>query len=126
MQYINYVSIESVEAMDSFPGDGPIQCSIATNTCYNLHHGGRLYISNPGTFTTTDTTSGLYFYFDPDGTYSGSPTGNGKAVMFFIYYNGKIRTWSTLEPGSMCGLGGCTPGLNPTPAIEAPWFSWSN
>ena len=44
------------------------------------------------TFGGTNSDNAIFYVFDPDGVYSGTTNGPGKALGIALYYDGKIRT----------------------------------
>jgi len=116
-EFMNYVSVDTVSTIDRVPGQTSLNCAVAT-PCLRLHNGAKLLYEPSDAFGGTSATSAIYFYFDPDGEYSGSATGQGKSIVFFLYASGRITTWGSVDPG--------TAGFyNPTPANDPSWFSWN-
>jgi len=94
----------------------------ALDPCLRLHNGGTLHYYH-GSFGGTATTNAVTYEFDPDGreTIAGSTNSPGKAVQFWLYYDGRIRTWATLRTGT------ATQGAGPftvDAAKDPPWFSF--
>jgi prepilin-type N-terminal cleavage/methylation domain-containing protein len=122
----NYVKIENSGDFDETPGSWQATCGSVsgdgTLTCYRLHSGAILEATSLNSFNGTATTNAVYFYLDPDGKYSGTTNGPGKSVVFFLYTDGKIKSWGNVYPnttsGSMLGT------YNPTPANDPTWWSW--
>jgi prepilin-type N-terminal cleavage/methylation domain-containing protein len=121
-QYINYVRMDTSTQIDSHQGVADAQCD-GTSPCVLMHNGGILMAKR----TTCDDfggTSSLHvveFLFDPDARYSGSTTGNYKAVQFMLYYNGFLTTRGNIKNNTDCGAG----AWGPFPSYDPPWFSWS-
>ena len=68
-------------------------------------------------------TNAITFYLDPDGEVTdGTVDGPGKSVMFYLYYNGLLRTRGTVEPNT-CSSATCLD--EPKPNNDPPWFSWN-
>lgn len=119
--YLNYVSVDTTSLIDSYPGMGSLDCS--TWSCYRMANGSVVAFDAGQTFGATDNLAITYFYVDPDGSYSGSTTGNGKAICFFIYYNGRITSQETAADNSHDVWGtiyhpATQVGKDPT------WFHW--
>lgn len=117
--YLNYLSVDSTSLIDSSPGSASLDC--AAWSCYRMANGSMLAFDAGQSFGATDSLAITYFYVDPDGTYSGTTTGNGKSVIFFIYYNGRITTRETPIPSSH-DVWGTT--YNPSPGADPTWFQW--
>ncbi len=115
-QYLNYTAIDSSVLIDDRPGGTSYNCAGAT--CLKLHNGGILLFRGGESFGGTGANNGIPVIFDPDGVYSGSTAdGPSKSVIFVLYYNGKITSFSQ-QPTFTSGLG--VIGTGPDPS----WFSW--
>lgn len=106
-QYMNYVKTDTSTQIDDWQTSTYWGCSPSI-PCLVLHSGAKLAYSSTMSFGGTASTDFIFIQVDPDGVYSGTTNGPGKAVYFAIQYNGRIR--NTLNPD--------TDGLTP------PWFSW--
>lgn len=118
-QFMNYVALDTTSLLDGAYGSGSVDCSV--NTCLKLHSGGTLLAPAGISFGGTAATNAVYYYFDPDGSYSGSATGNGKSVALFVYFNGRLTTYSNLPTGTTSSFGAeavCA-------SCDPPWFSWN-
>jgi type II secretory pathway pseudopilin PulG len=125
--YMNFVRLDTSLTIDSYQGAGNISCSGAPDRCLLLHNGATLLYDKDDTFCT-DKDGILYFYVDPDGkeTVSGGTT-TGKSVMFFVYKDGRVRTFTSIVWPSEAGANGgpeCDFHFNPTAGTDPPWFSW--
>jgi hypothetical protein len=122
--YINYVSIDTTSIVDGQYGDASNDCSSGMK-CLKMHNGGIAYWWNGDAFCNTTSLNYVQVFFDPDGRYSGSTTGAGKAVHFALYYDGKVRTAATRENNSVTGsASSCNAPESPAPGTDPPWFSW--
>jgi prepilin-type N-terminal cleavage/methylation domain-containing protein len=121
--YLNYIK-ETSQQVDSILAWGTAHCGSPPERCLILHNGGVLHFWDSDTFGGTATTNAILFEFDPDGTKNGQPDGSGHAIMFFLYYNGKIRTYGTIDPNTTLDNGGSPQVMNPWPAQDPSWFSW--
>jgi len=119
--YFNYVRVVSVGSIDLQQTVSTRDCSL--DMCLLLHNGGVIaFADDSESFGNTASTNALVFSLDPDGKVTdGTTNGPGKAVNFFIYYDGKIRTKGTMEPNTY-NSGGSS---NPDPTKDPPWFSWN-
>lgn len=119
--YLNYVSVDMTTDIDRGQGvAGALNCGAQPiYACLVLHNGARLFYADEP-FSGTATTNAIYFYVDPDGKYSGSPTGAGKSIVFWLYPNGRLVTWKDMLPGTICDS---TP-YSADPSKDPPWFSW--
>jgi prepilin-type N-terminal cleavage/methylation domain-containing protein len=116
---LNYVRKDSVTVIDEWHGANTRTCLI--NQCYLLHNGAMIW-ADPATFGGTASTNAVSFWVDPDGKVTdGTTNGPGKGVLFYLYYDGKVRTRGTLVPNT-CDNGQCW--ATPNPPEDPPWFSW--
>lgn len=124
--YIDYVRVDTTTVIDDNPTDGTgLACSSTAWDCLQLFDGGILLypkISNHS-FGNTYATNGTWFQFDPDGKNLNVNTvdGPGKGLEFWLYYNGNIRTRSTINSAT-CTQNGC---FNPVSNADPSWFSWN-
>ncbi len=117
-EYLNYVRLDTSSAtLDGTYGNGSISCS--SYRCFRLHNGGVLTAS--GTYMG-DESEVVWFYFDPDGRYSGSTTGAGKSVLFFLYHNGRITSSDYIDSNSCFNNNAAC--YDPGDFADPPWFSW--
>jgi prepilin-type N-terminal cleavage/methylation domain-containing protein len=114
--YMNYVSVDTTSSVDWQYTGSTTDCT--TVRCLKLHNGGILHYTSIH-FYGTNTTNAIYFYFDPDGTTDGTTTNAGKAVLFFLYYNGRITSWSNAAANTSAN--GATYGPL---QVDPPWFKW--
>lgn len=117
---LNYVKVDSTSLIDSYPGQGSLDCSSGWK-CYRMHNGSIIAFDPGQTFGATDNLAITYFYVDPDGTYSGTTTGSGKSVVFFLYYNQRMSTLGNAVAGSHDAFGVT---YNPTPSKDPTWLTW--
>jgi prepilin-type N-terminal cleavage/methylation domain-containing protein len=117
--YLNYVSVDTTSLVDNHETNStPVDCASAI--CLKLHNGAILYGWST-TFAGTSATNAIYYYIDPDGVDGGSTTGPSKALVMFLYFNGKTTNYGNILPGTTSSYGVHTvcPGCDPT------WFSWN-
>jgi prepilin-type N-terminal cleavage/methylation domain-containing protein len=125
--YMNYVKWDNSAAtiVDNVYGSSTVNtdCGGASNRwCLHLHNGAILTYFQIS-FGGTANTNAIYFQVDPDGVAQSTANGPGKAVQFFLYYNGRITSKAYIgadDASSSGNLGG------PRPDREPPWFSWSD
>lgn len=118
--YMNYVSVDSLSTIDHLQTTSAVDCSAGSYTCLKLHSGAYLYYRPTGHFDGVNTTNAIWFALDPDGKYSGTTTGSGKSISFWLYTNGRLKTYGTLEPNTYDDFGLRTANS----AYDPPWFSW--
>lgn len=123
LQNLNYVKIETTCLFDEIPTGDVADCAAANIRCYRLHNGAILETVDWQEFGGTATTNAIFFYLDPDGKYSGSPTGPGKSVGIFLYFNGRLTNWGNVLPNTNNNTGWGP--YNPDPAKDPAWFSWN-
>jgi hypothetical protein len=115
------VAVDNSSLIDSYPGTASLNC--AAWKCYRMVNGSVIAFDSGQTFGASDDLAITYFYVDPDGVYSGSTTGNGKSIVFFIYFNGRITSQETAADNSHDVWGtlyhpATQVGKDPT------WFRW--
>jgi prepilin-type N-terminal cleavage/methylation domain-containing protein len=125
--YMNYVSLDSSTQIDYHPGLAAITCGAGNFRCLKLHSGAMLgYAATDRFCSVSNRTGAVYFYVDPDGVYGGGGTADGpsKSVVFWLYPDGLIRTYGTLESGTVNGEGGCGFDWVANTAFDPSWFYW--
>ena len=120
-QYMNYVATDTSSIIDSIPAYSKDTCT-STDFCLVLHNGGALWVRNYN-FNGSTNLNALEFLFDPDMKNNTTSTANipGKAVKFYLYYDGSIRTMGTIKSNS-CNSQACP--FNANPSLDPSWFSW--
>jgi prepilin-type N-terminal cleavage/methylation domain-containing protein len=118
--YMNYLAVDTTTVIDALQTTGSSTCTSGEMRCLRLHNGAMLRYSDWRSFGGTNTTNAIWFEIDPDGAYIGTTNGAGKAIQFWMYYNGRISTYGTVQSNT-CNSWGC---INPNPAYDPPWFSW--
>jgi prepilin-type N-terminal cleavage/methylation domain-containing protein len=116
---LNYAREMTSGLIDRAPGQPDVDCADIVHRCYQLHNGGVVLLHKTATFMGTAANDAITFWFDPDGTYSGSLTGPGKGILLLIYFNGRITTMSGISNPTNTVWGSLTPS-----AQEPEWFSW--
>jgi prepilin-type N-terminal cleavage/methylation domain-containing protein len=111
-QYINYVSVDTTSTIVA---QGVVDCTNAGWLCLKLHSGGTLYAWKADQFGGTSSLNAIPIGYDPGppGTMTG-PT----RLPFYLYYNGSIRTKSTVLAGTTYSGGAITSSADPS------WFQW--
>ena len=117
-QYLNYTSYVTSATVDGINGSTSEACSGAA-PCIFMHNGSSIRY-NTYNFGGTDTTNALYVQMDPDGFYSRTTNGNGKAVGLWLYYDGRVADEGTITAGTTNSHGSYTADATKNPA----WFSW--
>lgn len=124
--YLNYVAVDTSSTVDAL-NTTATSYSCATARCLKMHQGGVLLYWNDS-FCGTTTTNAISFLYDPDGTYSGSTTGTGKAIGFLLYADGRLQTYAYYGPlaygpsSGTCTVDQATTVINPN--LDPSWFSW--
>jgi len=123
-QYMNYVSFDTTtaSALDDSPGFGARSCS-AANPCLRLANGAILNYEASYSFGGTGSGQALFFFVDPDGSYSSSTWGtggNGKSVRIALKYSGRVTTMGASEV-DLCNSSYC---LGTGSGWDPAWFSW--
>ena len=121
--YMNYVKDVTNQLVDNVPGFTTDSCVPNARWCLLLHNGALLQYYRGTSFNDTASTNVITFLIDPDGVYGGSTTGPSKSVQAFLYYNGRLRTWGTLEPATYWSGGG---PVGPVAGREPEYFSWGS
>ena len=117
IQYLNYVRTVTT-AIDDVEGYGALDCASPQFTCVKLHNGGVLWMDSTDTFGGNTINHAIYTIFDADGTHNGSITGRGKALEIVQYYNGRVTTGESMDPGTLLY------GVAQTPGQDPAWFLW--
>lgn len=121
-QYFNYVAVDTATTIDLETGENSVDCGNANRGCIRLHSGAMLGWRLNNRFGQATNTHYITFTFDPDGQYSGTTTGPGKAIIINLYYNGRINTSAERLVGDTTYAGGSSQSPGPDP--QADWFSW--
>lgn len=120
--YINYVSVDTVTTIDSSYTAGSRACNWAGGTCLKMHNGAYVQYWPTDRFNGTSSINGVPFMIDPDGRLTdGTTNGPGKALYFFIYYNGRITDIGNLAVNTSWNNGS---NWQPDQTQVPPWFSW--
>jgi prepilin-type N-terminal cleavage/methylation domain-containing protein len=127
--YMNYVAVDTTSVIDWYQGSTTQSCSAGSPSCLRLHSGGILFYWISDSLCSSSSPSGMHIGFDPDGKVTDGTTGGpGKSVDFWIYSDGRIRTWGTIEPNTSytnAGVGtSCNQTRSASPSKDPPWFSW--
>ena len=142
MPYFNYIEVVTTGNLDGTeangPGGGESTWDCASEiTCLRMHSGGYLGFlnggfgnsANPGAPTTGNPTdlNSIWLLVDTD----GSPSINGKAsdsnnsIWLVLYPTGKIKSWSTIDPGTAyINNSGALTAAVPLAASDPDWFYW--
>lgn len=122
-QYLNYVATDASSVIDDKQTGSSYTCGSSTAAkCIRLHSGAMLRYGKSSSYNMggTATTNAIWFDIDPDGAYSGTTNGAGKAIEFWLYHNGRVSTFGNVTSNT-CSNTNC---VNPTPGYDPPWFSW--
>ncbi len=121
--YMNYVSVKTTGLVDATPGNASYDCANPVITCLTLHNGSVLFYNKSTIhFDSTLSTDAIWFIVDPDGSYSGSTADSAsKSLLFFLYYNGKLKSWNQC----LADTRGWAPGTGyqPNSISDPSWFS---
>jgi len=109
-QYMNYVSVDTTSTVDE---GGGFTVSCTAFQCLKLHNGGTLIYKGAESFSGTNTTNGVWFAFDPDGTANSS-----LGVSFVITYNGRITSCDKITTSIVSSIYTYTTGASTS------WFQW--
>jgi len=123
-QYMNYIAVDSTSTIDSFYGDSSATttCGAFSGVCLKMHNGAYLQYWPSDNFSGTASTNGVPFLIDPNGTSTaGTTNGSGKALYFFLYYNGSVKDLGNITPNTSWSA---QSGWNPNSGQVPPWFSW--
>jgi prepilin-type N-terminal cleavage/methylation domain-containing protein len=120
LPYLNYVSLDTSRTIDNKYGSGTLSCNVSGGGCLILHNGGALRY-NGSVLAGLNTTNALEFVFDPDGIVTdGTTNGPGKAVDFFLYSTGYLRSRGATLPNTTAGG---NVYASPAPSADPPWLS---
>ncbi len=118
--FINYIRVDTSSLVDGAQTLTSLDCGAGTHTCLVLANGGILYYGHTISFGGTGALNAIPFHIDPDGTYSGTTTGPYKAVQFWIYFNGRVRTRGSIESSTVYNNPGAIVS-NPVTTLGAGW-----
>jgi type II secretory pathway pseudopilin PulG len=121
MQYINYVALDTSSNIDDVYTASTRTCS-ATYRCLRMHNGSMIFLdADSGSFGGTNTTNAFWMHIDPDGKVTdGTTNGPGKGVVIWVYYNGRITDWGSIDAGTR-NANAASPA---SPSTVPPWFTW--
>ena len=127
--YLNYVAIYTTGVIDETPAvcAGPTLVCLTINPCVQLHSGAKVRFRGDSPVDLLDNRYAMPFHFDPDGVLT-DVTGNdgpGKTIDFFLYTDGKVRTYGTIDPNTPYNTGAPTTYVQPAPARDPSWFHWN-
>lgn len=117
--YLNYLKVVTIGSVDGFEGEGSTR-SCTLYTCVLLANGSMVHFNPTISFGGTGNLRAIWWGIDPDGVVTTSG-GNGNSLIFFTYYNGRIRDFGTIEPNTQ-EVSWTYPG--PCPECNPSWFSW--
>jgi prepilin-type N-terminal cleavage/methylation domain-containing protein len=125
VQFINYAAVDTTSTIDSEQGGTSVTCSDTGIQCLRLHNGAILWHGkNNVDFGGTTDLNAIYLLVDPDAKYSGSATGQGKSVKFYLYRTGRVATWASITSGTVTHEWGSYYVSNPDATRDPPWFDW--
>ncbi|MCE3235867.1 MAG: hypothetical protein K0Q50_2047 [Vampirovibrio sp.] len=125
ISYLNYAKIDTSSIVDSEQGGTSVDCADPSLQCLRLHNGAILWHGKTNVdFGGTTDLNAIYFLVDPDARYSGSTTGNGKSIKFYLYRNGRVATWASISTGTVTHEWGNYYVTNADATRDPPWFSW--
>lgn len=123
--YLNYAKVDTTTIIDSEQGGTSLDCATTEVQCLRLHNGATLWHGKTNVdFGGTSDLNAIYFLIDPDSRYSGSTTGTGKSVKFYLYRNGRVATWASITSGTITHEWGNYYVSNADATRDPPWFSW--
>lgn len=120
--YMNYVSVDTASTIDHLTGSTSLSCASAGRFCLKLHNGAILRITDFNHFCSTANQQYIFYILDPDGSYSGSTTGPGKALQIQLYYNGRMNTMANITGSDNTCLSGVP--QNYGTEADPDWFNW--
>ena len=124
--YMNYVRRQTNANVDDAQTDPDLDCSVGSRVCLLLHNGGVLTGTSGETFGGVTSTNAIKAHYDPDGKVTAggsgdtSATAEGKAIPFFIYYNGRVTDRGKISIPTQTSGGPYTPTASKVP----PWWYW--
>lgn len=119
--YMNFITIDTSSTIDDKYTLGTLSCNVSSpGGCLVLANGGKLRYTND-TLVGTASTNAIEFYFDPNGTSSGTTNSPDKSVHLFIYYGGRITSRGNTTANTVAA-GVTYASANST--FEPPWFYW--
>ena len=114
----------NVDGVPNNPGFPTYDCSNSSIYCYRLPNGALVTTDNQGFgendlpgYAANPNQFLVWLLIDPD----GKETGNADSLAFWMYPNGKLKTWGAIDANSKDGYGNT---LNPEPTKDPSWFNW--
>lgn len=120
--YMNYVRVDTTSTIDHLPGYASLSCNSQGRHCLQLHNGAILRITEFNHFCSTDSDQYIFFVLDPDGKYSGSLDGPGKALQIQLYTNGRMNTMANIQGTDNTCLTNTPQNYGTEP--DPDWFTW--
>ena len=118
-EYGDYVSIETSGSVDDKNNQTDLTCT-STNRCYKMRNDATIWMVSSRPFGNTENTNAISFRVDPFEGYSGTTTGSEKAVQFFLYYNGRLKSRNNVDPNTYVASSSYSPGTTHDPD----YWSW--
>lgn len=117
---LNYVRIKTVGQIDRNPCSGGNRSCTGTNNCYVFSSGAVAHFFSNASFGGTSSNHAIKFRVDPDGKVTGASGDAGKVLVFYLYYDGKVRSREQILTDTITGEGTDSPGTLCVPD----WWSW--
>lgn len=119
--YINYVKIDTVRSYDyAACGAGTNTCSVANKPCLILKNGASVEVDTTEFFNGTGKLNAFKVKIDPDGKVTNGSGDDGKMVVVYLYYNGRIKTRGTIDANTTSSNW----TDSPNPGCDPNWWSW--
>ena len=120
--YINYLKVDNTTVVDDNPGNttqgDTVTCGSGMHRCLRMANGSILYWYSGNYFSGTSSIHGIVFGVDPDGKAGGTY----EMVQFLLYYDGSLRSFSTMKSGTVSSGALFTTGVFGT---DPTYFTWN-
>ena len=118
--YLNSIVNDTSSSIDDAYGASGSQACTASSPCAKLANGSAIKVNTCTFGGTNPSVNMIEFFVDPDGkvTAGGGASTEGKSIRGFIYYSGRVVSWSTVASGSSSGCQGWFSYNDP------PYFKW--
>lgn len=120
LPYLSYVKLDTTSGIDDAYNFAGGQGCTAGEPCAIMHNGSAIKFNNCSFNGTNPNANVIEVFIDPDGkvTAGGGAQSNGKSIRAFIYYSGRVTSWSGVLGGSGSSCFGWGPGTDP------PYLKW--
>ena len=118
-EYANYISLDTTSTIDGSACEGTLACD-AWNSCFKMSNGAVIRVRNIQSFNGTSSHHAIKFKIDPDGVVTGLSGDAGKALPFYLYFDGKVRARDNILEDTVTN----TSTDDPNSGCVPDWWTW--